>query len=110
MTWKLINWLTEANDASVPLSPILATTRANVASWTANNLVDFWSVRLLGYALPTARRQVLVNFMAQNGNPASDVIADTDAWAASDLKRHYNQQRLRSMVSLILLSPEFLSR
>jgi hypothetical protein len=110
MTWKLINWLTETSEASVPLSPILATTRTGVASWTANNLVDFWSVRLLGYALPAARRQVLVNFMAQNGNPASDVIADTDAWAASDLKRHYNQQRLRSMVSLILLSPEFLSR
>lgn len=110
MTWKLINWLTETSDASVPLSPILATTRSNVTTWTANNLVDFWTVRLLGYALPAARRQVLVNFMAQNGNPASDVIADTDTWAASDLKKHYNQQRLRSMVSLILLSPEFLSR
>ena len=81
-----------------------------MSSWTANNLVDFWSVRLLGYALPAARRQVLVKFMAQNGNPATDVIANTDTWSANDLKKHYNQQRLRSMISLILLSPEFLSR
>lgn len=110
MTWKLINWLTEAKDGETPLSPIIATSVSSVASWTANNLVDFWSVRLLGYALPTARRQVLVNFMAQNGNPATDVIANTDTWSANDLKKHYNQQRLRSMVSLILLSPEFLSR
>lgn len=110
MTWKLLNWLTETSDAGVPLSPILATTRTGVAQWTANNLVDFWSMRILGYAISPARRQTLVNFMAQNGDPATYVITDTDSWAASDLKRHYNQQRLRSMVSLILLSPEFLSR
>ena len=110
MTWKLLNWLTETSEASVPLSPILATTRTGVAQWTANNLVDFWSMRILGYAISPARRQTLVNFMAQNGDPATYVITDTDSWAASDLKRHYNQQRLRSMVSLILLSPEFLSR
>ena len=110
MTWKLLNWLTETSEASVPLSPILATTRTGVAQWTANNLVDFWSMRILGYAISPARRQTLVKFMAQNGDPATYVITDTDSWAASDLKRHYNQQRLRSMVSLILLSPEFLSR
>ena len=39
--------------------------------------------------------------MRQNG-AAGDVIADTDSWAGNDLKRHYNQQRLRSMVSLVL--------
>jgi hypothetical protein len=48
--------------------------------------------------------------MAQNGDAASYVITDTDTWAASDPKRHYNQQRLRSLVSLILMSPEFMSR
>lgn len=113
MTWKLLNWLTETRDAGdVPLAPILATTRSGLpaAQWTAVKLVDFWCQRVLGY-LPTAsRRQTLIAFMAQNGAPGSDVITDTDSWAANDLKRHYNQQRLRSMVSLILLSPEFLSR
>lgn len=110
MTWKLLNWLTEGKDGEVPLSPILDVTRAGVASWTANNLVTFWCQRILGYQPGAQRRQVLVGFMAQNGDPASYVIADNDTWQQGDLKRHYNHQRLRSLVSLILLSPEFLSR
>ncbi|HVK51479.1 MAG TPA: DUF1800 domain-containing protein, partial [Pseudoxanthomonas sp.] len=110
MTWKLLNWMTETSNGSSPLSPILATTRSGVSSWTANNLVTFWCNRLLGYQPDAARKQTLVNFMAQNGNAGSYVIADTDAWAGNDLKAHYNQQRLRSMVSLILMSPEFMSR
>lgn len=112
MTWKLLNWLTETSDGGVPLSPILAATRAGVpaAQWTANTLVTFWCNRLLGYQPEAARRQTLVGFMAQNGDPASYVITDTDAWAVNDLKRHYNHQRLRSLVSLILMSPEFMAR
>jgi uncharacterized protein (DUF1800 family) len=112
MTWKLLNWLTETSEAGVPLSPIVATTRSGVpaSQWTANTLVAFWCDRLLGYQPEPARRQVLVNFMAQNGDPASYLITDTDAWAINDLKRHYNHQRLRSLVSLILMSPEFMAR
>ncbi|BAV98339.1 DUF1800 domain-containing protein [Lysobacter enzymogenes] len=110
MTWKLLNWLTETQDNAVPLAPILATTRSKVPSWTANALVDYWCQRLLGYQPTAARKQTLVAFMAQNGDPATYVITDTNAWAATDLKRHYNQERLRSMVSLILMSPEFLTR
>lgn len=110
MTWKMLNWLTETAENGTTLAPILQITRTSVAKWTANNLVDFWCGRILGYLPTAARRQTLVSFMAQNGDPASYVIADTDTWAAADLKQHYNQQRLRSMVSLILLSPEFSSR
>ncbi|WP_363797324.1 DUF1800 domain-containing protein [Lysobacter firmicutimachus] len=110
MTWKLLNWLTEASDGGVPLAPILATTRAQVPQWTPTKLVDFWCRRILGYLPTAARRQTLIAFMAQNGDPATYVVTDTNAWAGSDLKRHYNQERLRSMVSLILMSPEFLSR
>ncbi len=112
-TWKMLSWLTETVDtdaASTPLLPILAQSRANVASWTANNLVDYWCQRMLGYVPIAARRQVLVAFLAQNGDPATYVITDTDTSATTDLKRHYNLQRLRSMVSMILMSPEFMSR
>ncbi len=111
MTWKLLDWFTEATDASsVPIAPIIDLSRSNVSNWTANNLVDFWCQRLLGYLPAATRRQVLAGFLAQNGDPASYVITDTDTWAASDPKKHYNQQRIRSMVALILLSPEFMSR
>jgi len=112
-TWKMLSWLTETVDtdaALTPLLPILAQSRANVASWTANNLVDYWCQRILGYLPIASRRQVLVAFLAQNGDPATYVITDTDTSATTDLKRHYNQQRLRSMVSMILISPEFMSR
>lgn len=112
-SWKMLSWLTEAVDtdaALTPLLPILAQSRANVASWTANNLVDYWCRSLLGYIPVAARRGVLVSFLAQNGDPATYIITDTDTFATTDLKRHYNQQRLRSMVSMILMSPEFMSR
>jgi len=110
MSWKMLNWLTEASDNNVPLAPILQATRAGVAQWTATNLVDYWCRRILGYLPAAARRQTLIAFMAQNGHPSTYIIADSNAWAANDLKQHFNQERLRSMVSLILMSPEFLSR
>ena len=111
MTWRMLNWLTEtSDDTGAPLSPVLAMTRGRVATWTADNLVDFWSRRLLGRTLTGQRRQQIVGFMAQNGNPATYVIEDSDVSSRSDMKRHYNHQRLRSMVSLILMSPEFASR
>ena len=107
----MLNWPTETNDdGGAPLCPVLAPSRSRVASWTAVNLVDFWSQRLLGRVLTGQRRQQIVGFMAQDGDPASYVIEDTDSRASTDMKRHYNQQRLRSMVSLILMSPEFMSR
>ncbi len=112
MTWKLLNWLTETTDGGVPLAPIVSITRAQVPTWTANNIVNYWHKRILGFT-PTAstpRRQILTQFMAQNGDPNTYDIPDTDAWSGNDLKNHYNHQRLRSLVSLILLSPEFLNR
>ena len=48
--------------------------------------------------------------MAQNGDPATTVLEDSDRSSTRDLKNHYNHQRLRSLVALILMTPEFLSR
>ncbi|MEP6632676.1 MAG: DUF1800 domain-containing protein [Luteimonas sp.] len=116
MTWKIQNWLTETGDGSPapapPIAPVLATTRNGlpVAQWTATKLVDFWTKRILGFTPKESRRQALIAFMAQNGDPNAYVITDNDAWSGNDLKKHYNQQRLRSMVSLILMSPEFFNR
>ena len=109
-TWKMLDWLASETDADVPILPILALTRSNVPKWTAAAIVDYWCNRLLGYLPAAARRQVLNKFLAQNGDPASYVIEDTEDWSGNDLKRHYNQSRIRSVVSLILLSPEFVSR
>ena len=112
MTWRVLGWLTETRDSDVPLHPIVDITRANVpvANWTANNLVTWWCTRLLGYQPEAARKQALVAFMAQNGDPNTYVITDTTTWQGSDLKRHYNHERLRGLVALILMTPEFMSR
>lgn len=112
MTWKMLNWLTETRDGEVSLAPILDITRSGVpvAQWTPKKLVDFWCMRVLGRLPVASRYQTLLAFMAQNGDPDTYIITDNDAWSANDLKKHYNHQRLRSMVSLILMSPEFLSR
>jgi hypothetical protein len=110
MSWKMLNWLAETQDDGTPLLPILDISRASVPQWTATRLVDYWCQRILGRKPTNARRNRLIAFMAQNGDPNAHVISDTDSWAGNDLKKHYNHQRLRSMVSLILMSPEFLTR
>ncbi|MBS7457069.1 DUF1800 domain-containing protein [Coralloluteibacterium stylophorae] len=109
MSWKLLNWMTEAADGSTALLPIVQISRSKVAKWTAPALVDYWSKRLLGFTLTSSRRSALIQFMAQNGS-SSYVIEDTDAWSGNDLKRHYNHQRLKSMVSLIMMSVDFIRR
>ena len=114
LTWRVLLWLTETSNPAGDnkLLPILELTRAGVPAnqWTANRLVDFWCRRILGYLPKSQRISALRAFLAQNGDPASYVIEDTNGWNQNDLKRHYNQERLRSMVALILMSPEFMSR
>lgn len=110
--WRVLNWLTETTNGASPLCPVMTVTRASVpaSQWTATRLVQHWCMRVLGHLPDETRRQALVAFLAQNGDPNTYVIADTDAWSASDPKRHYNQQRIRSMVALVLMTPEFLAR
>ncbi len=110
MTWKLMTWLAEANDDGLRLLQVVELSQAQVSSWTARNLVEFWCKRILGYLPGSNRVQVLVDFMAQNGSTESFVIANTNEWKAGDLKAHYNHDRLRNMVSMVLMSPELFQR
>ena len=48
--------------------------------------------------------------MGQNGAPNPYVSTVLYTWQGSDLKRHYNHERLRGLVALILMTPEFMSR
>lgn len=109
MSWRMLAWMAEASDGEQRLLPIIEDSRADVPAWTAANLVDYWCMRLLGRAPEPARLQALRAFMGQ-GAASSHVIADSNAWSGSDLKAHYNHDRLRSMVSLLLMSPEFATR
>ncbi len=100
MTWRMVNWMTSSRDSNdVYMMPILQDTPPNVV--TANQLADFWIDRLLNRPLSADERKEVVDFMGAGSNPdlALDLAGDTSV-----------QDRLRSMVGLILLSPEFLWR
>ena len=108
--WRMLYWLTNTDEADLRLLQIVEISRAAVPQWTARALVEFWCGRLLGQLPPGNRLQTLIGLMAQNGNPDTYVIADDNTWRGADLRGHYNHARLRTMVAMILMSPEFYLR
>lgn len=100
MSWRLCNWLLDVEDDSDNhYADVLVQTPGSVR--TANEIADFWIDRVLGRSMPAADRTKIVEFMAQGHNPNFDLPLDTD-WDT--------QERLRSMVALICMSPMFLWR
>ncbi len=98
--WRLSNWLIDVTDDSDHFRlNLLGQTPAGFR--TSNELADFWINRVLGYPMPAAERQEIVDFMAQGHNPDFDLPLDSD---------DDTQDRLRSMVGLIFMSPAFLWR
>lgn len=99
MSWRLCGWLIDFVDAADQhYMDVVAQTPAGVRS--ANALADFWIDRVLGRPMQPADRQEIAEFMAQGINPDFDL----------DLANEDTAERLRSMVGLIFMSPEFLWR
>ena len=99
MSWRLCAWLIEfRNDAGNYYLDVLAQTPGDQRS--ANDLVDFWTNRILGRSMEYEDHQELVDFMAQGVNPDLDLNLDDGD----------TRDRLRSMVGLIFMSPDFLWR
>ncbi|MDA0244162.1 MAG: DUF1800 domain-containing protein [Chloroflexi bacterium] len=100
MRWRLFNWLVNLRDVNlVYYLPVLDDTPPTVRS--ANALVDFWTERLLGRAPDSDARQILVNFMAQTSDPDVDLVIVPEDGIHG---------RLRTLVALILQSPDFNQR
>jgi uncharacterized protein (DUF1800 family) len=100
MSWRLMNWLIDVrNDQDVFRLNVLDQTPSDVR--TAIEIADYWIDRIFGYEIPAAERDEIVDFMAQGHNPNFDLPLDTD---------EDTQDRLRSMVGLIFMSPSFLWR
>jgi uncharacterized protein (DUF1800 family) len=100
MTWRLMNWLIDIrNSSDIHRLNVLGQTPNGTR--TANELADFWIEGILGRPMPTAERHEIVEFMAQGHNPDFDLPLDSD---------EDTQDRLRSMVGLIFMSPSFLWR
>ncbi len=100
MCWRLANTLVMLYDADENFYfDLLGQTPAGVRS--AQDLVDFWTDRILGRPAAPAEEAELVDFMAQGHNPSFDLPLDTD---------EATQDRLRALIALILMAPSFLWR
>lgn len=126
-TWRLFSRLVELRDTGAGDTPFFArieqVTKATLAApaRTAAGLVDFWIARVFGYEIAPARRQQLIDFMRQNAEAGAALDLDEDdvddgvpqhrgTWRANDRSRHYSIARLRAMVALMLMTPEFFHR
>ena len=94
--WRLMNYLLNIrNENEVLWFDAVADTPADLRS--ANALAGFWILRLLGRAMRSDDRLEIVAFMAQGRYP------DIPLNLAEDVVR----RRLRTMIGLIAMSPEF---
>jgi uncharacterized protein (DUF1800 family) len=126
-TWRLFSRLVEMRDTTAGDPPFFARieqqTKAALATnaRTATAIVDLWIGRLFGYEIDAARRQLLIDFLRQNATATTVLNLDEDdtdsgqpahrgTWNGGNLSRHYSIARLRSMVALMLMIPEFFHR
>lgn len=99
MSWRLCGWLIDFHDSDDNYYlDVLGQTPDSVRS--ANELADFWIPRILGRPMSSEDREQIVQFMGQGINPDLDLNLSNESTAS----------RLRSMVGLILMSPDFLWR
>ncbi len=113
MSWRMLSHLVEMTSDDEPVLPIVEPTRQQFSpnQRTARNLVDWWLDRLLGFR-PTANRyQELLDFMRQNAGPDEPLDLDTrlphGRGRTGNLAEHFVPARLRTMVGLIYMLPEF---
>lgn len=96
MTWRMANMLLGIwdEDTEYFLFDLRQMTPNNVRS--AQEIVDYWSQRILGRTLPLNEAQPVIDFMAQDAGANEDLPIDGD-WETAE--------RLRGVVALIVMSP-----
>jgi uncharacterized protein (DUF1800 family) len=100
MAWRALNRFSEStHDGGGLVLDVLGETPADVRS--ANDLADYWIPRILGREMSPAGRAEIVSFMGAGTNPDLDLKLDGESTASV---------RLRAMVAVITMSPEFLRR
>jgi uncharacterized protein (DUF1800 family) len=117
LTLRMLSYLLESTqDRNVAGSPLIADVQAqtltaipDAANRTAANIAGLWCDRILGYR-PANVYNAAADFMRQNALATDVLDLSTDTWDSGHLSKHYTKSRLRSMVALILSSPDFLTR
>ena len=96
MSWRMINYLSDAVDPQgLYFFDTVAATPSDLVS--AVDLADYWIDRCLGRPMEDHDRQEIVDFMAQGHIPTLDLGMASD----EDV-----QSRLRTMVAMLLTSPD----
>ena len=96
MAIVLIGWWRGRNNAGTPIFDPIAQMPAS--SYSAEEAVDFWLDRLFGTSIPPEERQDLVEFMAQGHNATYQLPIAQDEETV---------ERLRAMIALALMTPNF---
>ncbi len=100
MAWRALNRFSEStHDGGERVLDVLGETPADVRS--ANRLADYWILRILGRDMSPAGRDEIASFIGAGTNPDLDLKLDGESTASV---------RLRAMVAVITMSPEFLRR
>lgn len=96
--WRLLNWLVSATDATD--RPLLQAVPAGVPP-TSAALADWWIQRIFARSMDADFRREIVAFLAQGRGEHIPLPVTTD---------EATEQRLRAMVGVLLMSPQFLWR
>ena len=97
MRWRLANWFIDSYIGDTLAIDILG--QAPQVEQSSVELVDFWLREIIGYTgIAEADRLEMINFMADVGDP--DILLDFPG--DSNVRN-----RVRSLIALISMSPEF---
>lgn len=73
---------------------------------TPNLIVDFWLDRVLGFPIAAGKRNVMVSLVAQGADADTELAIDT----TNTSNNSDYQRRIRGLVELITMSPEYMMR
>jgi len=104
--WRIAAWMIDQDldgtSATDDFRADVIGTTIGAGAATPVDIVDFWIDRLMGRSIDSLDRDTLVSFMANGGNPANPI--DLGVVNSS------NRQRLRMLVALMAMSPEYFLR
>jgi len=107
MAWRAATWFLRYEENGVPIVNLAQQTNAVLASAnrTPGQIADLWIARVLARALDPARRQLVVDFLAQGGDENAPIPNndDTGHWSTY-------QQLIRAAVGMLSSSPEAMQR
>lgn len=113
-TWKLLGlcvnqWADEKGRYRIAVNKQTWIALPTPEEHTAVRLADFWLTRILGVAPEPAQRKLIINFMAQNGPITQQLDIESDQWDRQVINAHV-KSRLRMMVNIIVMMPQFFLR